>query len=101
MFTGFSEGATYGDDASMSSNYPLVRITNNATGHVFYNRTHDHSRMGIVSVGSTEVTSTTFDVPAGIELAPARSSSSPTASRPRHARSRSRSTIHRSRSVET
>ena len=68
MFTGFSEGATYGDDASMSSNYPLVRITNNATGHVFYTRTHDHSRMGIVSVGSTEVTSTTFDVPPGIEL---------------------------------
>ena len=68
MFTGFSEGSTYGDDAAMSTNYPLVRIKNNATGHVFYTRTHDHSRMGIVSVGSAEVTSTTFDVPAGIEL---------------------------------
>src|SRR5262249_20835794 len=26
LFNGFSEGATYGDDAAMSSNYPLVRI---------------------------------------------------------------------------
>ena len=31
LFNGFSEGASYGDDASMSSNYPLVRIKNLAT----------------------------------------------------------------------
>ena len=68
LFTGFSEGATYGDDAAMASNYPLVRIRNDATGHVFYARTHDHSRMGIVAVGDTQAVSTQFDVPAGIEL---------------------------------
>lgn len=67
LFNGFSEGATYGDDAQMSTNYPLVRITNEATGHVFYARTHDHSRMGIEQVGSTEVVTTQFDVPAGLE----------------------------------
>ena len=55
-----------GDDAQAASNYPLVRITNTATGHVFYARTHNHTSMG-VATGSLIVT-THFDVPAGIEL---------------------------------
>ena len=36
LFNGFSEGASYGDDAQMSTNYPLVRIRNHTTGHVLY-----------------------------------------------------------------
>jgi hypothetical protein len=64
-FNGFSEAVAYGDDASAATNYPLVRITNQATGHVFYARTHDHSRMG---VASPALVFTRFDVPAGIEL---------------------------------
>jgi hypothetical protein len=67
QFNGFSEGAGYGDDAQMASNYPLVRITNHATGHVFYARTHDHSRMGVLPVGSNVVVTTQFDAPAGME----------------------------------
>jgi hypothetical protein len=67
LFNGFSEGAFYGDDAQMATNYPLVRIQNNATGHVFYARTHDHSQMGVESVGSATIVTTHFDVPAGIE----------------------------------
>ncbi len=67
LFTGFSEGASYGDDAQASTNYPLVRIENIATGHVFYARTHDHSRMGVVAVGDPTVVTTQFDVPAGME----------------------------------
>ena len=39
---GLSQGAAYGDDAQAATNYPLVRITNRATGHVFHARTHDH-----------------------------------------------------------
>jgi hypothetical protein len=66
QLNGFSQGAAYGDDAQSASNYPLVRITNLATGHVFYARTHTHSSMG-VATGSLIVT-THFDVPAGIEL---------------------------------
>jgi 1-aminocyclopropane-1-carboxylate deaminase/D-cysteine desulfhydrase-like pyridoxal-dependent ACC family enzyme len=42
-----------------------VRITNNATSHVFYARTHDHSTMG-VATGNKSV-STNFDVPSGME----------------------------------
>lgn len=67
LFNGLSEGAAYGDDAQMSTNYPIVRITNRGTGHVFYARTHDHSRMGVESVGDNTVITTTFDTPAGLE----------------------------------
>jgi hypothetical protein len=49
----------------MASNYPLVRITNTATGNVVYCKTHNHSTMG-VATGSEKV-STAFDIPAGIE----------------------------------
>jgi hypothetical protein len=66
QLNGLSQGSAYGDDAQSASNYPLVRITNTATGHVFYARTHGHSSMG-VATGSLIVT-THFDVPAGIEL---------------------------------
>jgi uncharacterized repeat protein (TIGR01451 family) len=61
QFNGLSQGAAYGDDAQAATNYPLVRITNSATRHVFYARTHNHSTMG-VATGSTPV-STRFDVP--------------------------------------
>jgi hypothetical protein len=63
-----TQGAAYGDDAQMSSNYPLVRVTNNATRHVAYARTHDHSSMG-VQTGS-QVVSTSFDVPETMETGP-------------------------------
>jgi hypothetical protein len=65
QFNGLSQGAEYGDDAQAATNYPLVRITNNTTHHVFYARTHNHSTMG-VATGST-VVATQFDVPATIE----------------------------------
>lgn len=61
---GFSQGAAYGDDAQMATNYPIVRITNVATGHVFYARTHDHSSMAIASPA---VVSTMVDVPTNAE----------------------------------
>jgi hypothetical protein len=59
-FNGMSQGAFYGDDVQAATNYPLVRITNLATGHVFYSRTHDHSSM---AVASNDIVSTYFDVP--------------------------------------
>jgi hypothetical protein len=65
QFNGLSVGADYGDDGTMSSNYPIVKITNRTTRHVFYARTHDHSRMGIAS--GSQVVSTMADIPAGME----------------------------------
>ena len=65
QFNGLSQANAFGDEYQTATNYPLVRITNNASGHVFYARTHDHSSMG-VATGSKPV-STNFDVPAGME----------------------------------
>lgn len=66
QFNGLSQaGGGMGDEYQSSTNYPLVQITNTATGDVFYARTHDHSTMA-VATGSKTV-STHFDVPAGIE----------------------------------
>lgn len=67
LFNGLSQGGAYGDNSQSFTNYPLVRITNNGTGHVFYARTHNHSRMGVEALGSTETITTQFDVPANTE----------------------------------
>ena len=64
LFNGMSQGAAYGDDAQAATNYPLVRITNTASGHVFYCRTFGHSSMAVASPATV---STHFHVPAGIE----------------------------------
>jgi hypothetical protein len=63
-FNGLTFGGYYGDDAQMSTNFPIVRITNTASGHVCYARTHDHATMGI-SDGT--LTSTKFDIPNSCE----------------------------------
>jgi hypothetical protein len=68
QFNGLSQANAYGDDAQSATNYPLVRITNDQTQHVFYCRTHGHTSMG-VATGALKVT-THFDVPIGIELGP-------------------------------
>jgi hypothetical protein len=67
QLNGLSEASAYGDEFASSTNYPLARITNIATGHVFYARTHGHS-MG-VATGASPVT-TMFDVPASAETGP-------------------------------
>jgi hypothetical protein len=62
QLNGISEGAAYGDDAEMSSNYPIVRLVD-ADGNVFYARTFG---WGVgVATGDTPV-STQFTLPAGI-----------------------------------
>ena len=65
QFNGLSQAAGYGDENETATNYPLVRITNQASGHVFYARTHGHSAMA-VATGSA-IVSTNFDVPLGME----------------------------------
>ena len=65
QFNGLSQCCSYGDDSANATNYPLVRVTNNATGHVKYCRTKDHSTMA-VATGSLP-TSTSVTVPSNIE----------------------------------
>jgi hypothetical protein len=57
-------GQFFGDESRDATNYPLVRLINVRTGHVFYCRTHDHSSMAVASDG---VSSTHFDVPDTVE----------------------------------
>jgi hypothetical protein len=47
QLSGLSQGANYGDDQQASTNYPIVRVTNNATGHVFYGKTWNFSTVSI------------------------------------------------------
>jgi hypothetical protein len=68
QLNGLSQGAMYGDDAQSATNYPLVRITNNSTGHVFYAFTHNHSTMAVQTGGVQE--STLFDPPLNLERGP-------------------------------
>ena len=65
QFNGLTQASAYGDEEQNATNYPLVRLTNQASGHVFYARTHGHSTMG-VATGSA-IVSTNFDVPKTIE----------------------------------
>ncbi|WP_267222016.1 Kelch repeat-containing protein [Dyella silvae] len=68
QLNGLSQANSYGDDATMATNFPLVRITNSSTGHVRYCRTHDFSTMAVAT--GNVVHSAKFDVPSDIELGP-------------------------------
>ena len=63
-FNGASQTNAYGDDFQDATNYPIVRITNKATGHVFYSRTHGHNTM---AVGYPGPAYTHVDIPANME----------------------------------
>jgi hypothetical protein len=65
QFNGLSQAQGFGDEYQTATNYPIIRITNVATGHVFYAHTHDHSSMGVAT--GTAVVSTNFDVAAATE----------------------------------
>jgi hypothetical protein len=66
QINGLSQAVSYGDDATMATNYPIVRLQYNATGHVFYCRTFNHSTLAINT--GTVIHNTQFTVPAGAEL---------------------------------
>lgn len=68
QFNGMSQAVSYGDDATMATNYPLVRIVNVETKHVVYCRTFNHSSMGVAT--GTSAQSTQVAVPAGIGIGP-------------------------------
>jgi len=66
QLNGLTEGTYYGDDYSSATNYPIVRITNHASGHVFWGRTHDRDNLKIATDGVTITTA--FDAPANLEV---------------------------------
>ena len=64
QLNGLSQGATYGDDVQGATNYPLVQIVNNGTGHVFYAATSNFSTM---SIAPGQAGSASFQVANGTE----------------------------------
>jgi hypothetical protein len=62
LLNGISEGAAYGDDAQMDSNYPIIRMTA-GNGRVYFARTFNWSSTGVMT--GTNLVTTEFTVPAG------------------------------------
>ena len=58
QFNGLSQGAAYGDDAQMATNFPLVRVT--IGGFKYYLPTHNFT-MGVAT--GSKIVSTQFDLP--------------------------------------
>ena len=63
QLNGISQGAAYGDDAEMDTNYPIVELIN-SSGNVYFARTYDWSSTG-VATGANSV-STLFQPPADL-----------------------------------
>lgn len=67
LFNGISQGASFGDDNQMDSNYPLVRFTD-GSGNVYYGRTYNWSSTS-VRTGS-RIVSTECVLPASVLAGP-------------------------------
>ena len=62
LFNGISEGASYGDDFQMNSNYPIIRLS--SAGKVYYCRTYNWNSTGVMR-GKKKDTAQ-FTLPAGL-----------------------------------
>ena len=67
LFNGISQGASYGDDFQMDSNYPLVRFTD-GSGLVSYGRTYNWSSTSVQTGG--KIVTTECAAPANIYNGP-------------------------------
>jgi hypothetical protein len=67
QLAGLDQGAAYGDDVQDNTNFPLVRITNDATGVVTYARTFNWTS---VSVAPGTRSATLFSIPPGTPAGP-------------------------------
>jgi len=63
LLNGITEGASYGDDQQMATNYPVVRLVSSG-GTVYYARTYGWSSTGLMTGSTPE--STQFTLPVGI-----------------------------------
>ncbi len=63
LFNGISEGAGYGDDWQMNTDFPIARMTN-SSGNVFYARTYNWSTCNLMT--GTNVVTTEMTLPPGM-----------------------------------
>lgn len=61
-FNGISEGACYGDDWQMATNYPIIRLSSG--GNVYYVRTSNWNSTGVQRGSAADTTY--FTIPAGV-----------------------------------
>ncbi|MGN6368023.1 MAG: hypothetical protein ACTHN5_07165 [Phycisphaerae bacterium] len=61
-FNGINEGSSYGDDAQMSTNYPLIRLTSGS--NVYYARSFGWNMTGVVTGDAPAFTN--FSLPANL-----------------------------------
>ena len=62
LFNGISEGAVYGDDEQMATNYPIIRLTSGT--NVYYARTYNWNSTGVQR--GTKPDTTQFTLPVGL-----------------------------------
>ena len=67
QLNGLTQASAYGDDYQDATNYPLVRITNTASGTVTYARTTGMTKMTVAPGVSSSVS---FALPAGTPACP-------------------------------
>ena len=64
QLNGLSQACSYGDDATMATNYPIVRVRSDVDGKEYYAKTFDHSTMAIAT--GSAIVSTHFKLPFGV-----------------------------------
>jgi len=67
QLNGLTENNAYGDDYQAATNYPLIRLTDPITGHVYYAWTHDDSNH---SIAPNNFSCTLYDLPPSIPTKP-------------------------------
>jgi hypothetical protein len=63
QLNGLTQASAYGDDYQSATNYPLVRLTSEATGDIVYARTYDMTSMTVKPLAKSSVS---FAMPASI-----------------------------------
>ncbi len=64
QLNGETAGGSYGDDASMNTNFPIVQLKNAANGKIYFARSFNFSSMGVGT--GTAVESCNFTVPSSV-----------------------------------
>ena len=64
QLNGLSQACAYGDDAQMATNFPIVQLTDKASGAIAYVRSFDFSTLGIAT--GAVVHSALIDIPASM-----------------------------------
>ncbi|MFO1020977.1 MAG: S8 family serine peptidase [Planctomycetales bacterium] len=64
QLNGLNEGASYGDDNQMSTNFPIVRVTDTISGNAYYARTSNWSLTGVATGSAVETVR--VDLPAAL-----------------------------------